>query len=66
MIDIFDAYMKTFFLILRKKINLFKNHFLKIKALKRLIYLPKTIVWFVDELPFSYIFPKKTHVKINV
>jgi hypothetical protein len=66
MIDILDAFMKKFFLFWWKKVNLFKNEVLEIKAFKRLIYLPKTIVWFVDELPFPYIFHKKRHVKRNV
>ncbi len=68
MIDIFDAFMKRFFLIWWKKINLFKNHFLEIKALKRLMYLPKPIVGFViiNELTWKIIFHKKSHVTKNV
>ncbi len=66
MIDILDAFMKKFFLFWWKKVNLFKNEVLEIKAFKRLIYLPKTIVWFVDELPWKCIFHKKLHVTKNV
>ncbi len=67
MIDILDAFMKRFFLIWWKKINLLKNHFLEIKALKRLIYLPKTFVRFVIIYKLWYPTPcKKALVTENV